>query len=102
MTRAQSLAMAQYWHKYEAVVEKQLLLNQLFEKKEKVILEIGSGMGEATAAIAQANPDTGYVAVEMHQPGLGALLLLIIEKQLNNIKLIDAINGMLIKLNIII
>ena len=88
MTRAQSLAMAQYWQKYEAVVEKQLLLNQLFEKKAKVILEIGSGMGEATAAIAQANPDTGYVAVEMHQPGLGALLLLIIEKQLNNIKLI--------------
>jgi len=88
MTRAQGLAMAQYWQKYEAVVEKQLLLNQLFEKKEKVILEIGSGMGEATAAIAQANPDTGYVAVEMHQPGLGALLLLIIEKQLNNIKLI--------------
>ena len=88
MTRAQSLAMAQHWQKYEAVVEEQLLLNQLFEKKEKVILEIGSGMGEATAAIAQANPDTGYVAVEMHQPGLGALLLLIIEKQLNNIKLI--------------
>jgi tRNA (guanine-N7-)-methyltransferase len=88
MTRAQGLAMAQYWQKYEAVVEKQLLLNQLLEKKEKVILEIGSGMGEATAAIAQANPDTGYVAVEMHQPGLGALLLLIIEKQLNNIKLI--------------
>jgi tRNA (guanine-N7-)-methyltransferase len=51
-------------------------------------MEIGSGMGEATAQIALNNPDQGYVAVEMHKPGLGALLLLIIENQIDNIKLI--------------
>jgi tRNA (guanine-N7-)-methyltransferase len=45
-------------------------------------------MGEATAAIAQGSPETGYVAVEMHQPGHGALLLLIIENKINNLKLI--------------
>jgi tRNA (guanine-N7-)-methyltransferase len=45
-------------------------------------------MGEATAQIAQNNPETGYVAVEMHKPGLAALLLLIIENKISNIKMI--------------
>jgi len=88
MTRAQSLAMDQHWDQYSLNIEEQLLLNQVFSDKQKVILEIGSGMGEATAAIAQNSPDTGYVAVEMHQPGHGALLLLIIENKINNLKLI--------------
>ena len=88
MTRAQSLAMDQYWDQFSLNIEEQFLLNQVFPDKQKVILEIGSGMGEATAAIAQGSPDTGYVAVEMHQPGHGALLLLIIENKINNLKLI--------------
>jgi tRNA (guanine-N7-)-methyltransferase len=45
-------------------------------------------MGEATAGIAQANPQTGYVAVEMHAPGLAALLILINQLELSNVKLI--------------
>jgi tRNA (guanine-N7-)-methyltransferase len=80
--------MEQHWDQYSLNIEDQLLLNQVFPDKQKVILEIGSGMGEATAAIAQGSPDTGYVAVEMHQPGHGALLLLIIEININNLKLI--------------
>jgi len=88
MTRAQSLAMDQYWDQYSLNIEEQLLLNQVFSGKQKVILEIGSGMGEATAAIAQNSLETGYVAVEMHQPGHGALLLLIIENKISNLKLI--------------
>ena len=88
MTRAQSLAMDQHWDQYSLNIEDQLHLNEVFSDKQKVILEIGSGMGEATAAIAQSSPETGYVAVEMHQPGHGALLLLIIENKINNLKLI--------------
>ena len=88
MTRAQSLAMDQYWDQYSLNIEEKLILNQVFPDKQKVILEIGSGMGEATAAIAQGSSETGYVAVEMHQPGHGALLLLIIENKISNLKLI--------------
>ena len=88
MTRAQSLAINAHWDQYAIPLEQKLNLNQIFPDKQKVILEIGSGMGEATAAIAQGSPDTGYVAVEMHQPGHGALLLLIIENKINNLKLI--------------
>ena len=88
MTRAQSLAMSQSWDKYSVEINTQLDLNQIFADKSQVILEIGSGMGEATAVIAQANPQTGYVAVEMHAPGLAALLILINQLELSNVKLI--------------
>ena len=80
--------MEQHRDQYSLNIQEQLLLNQVFPDKQKVILEIGSGMGEATAAIAQGSPETGYVAVEMHQPGYGALLLLINENKISNLKLI--------------
>ena len=88
MTRAQTLAMNSHWDKYAISVDSNLLINEIFPDKSQTILEIGSGMGEATAQIALNNLDTGYVAVEMHKPGLAALLLLIIEKQISNIKII--------------
>ena len=88
MTRAQSLAMSQSWDQYSIEIKTQLDLNQIFADKSQVILEIGSGMGEATAGIAQANPQNGYVAVEMHAPGLAALLILINQLELSNVKLI--------------
>ena len=93
MTRAQSEAIKHHWDQYAIPLEQKLNLNQIFPDKQKVILEIGSGMGEATAQIAQATPNTGYVAVEMHEPGLAALLMLIVEKELTNVKFIreDAI-----------
>ena len=88
MTRAQTLAMNSHWDKYAISVDNNLLINEIFPDKSQTILEIGSGMGEATAQIALNNLDTGYVAVEMHKPGLAALLLLIMEKQISNIKMI--------------
>ena len=88
MTRAQTLAMAQSWDKYAIEIKSELNLNQIFPEKTKVIMEIGSGMGEATAQIAKANPEVGYVAVEMHSPGLAALLILVNQMELENIKLI--------------
>jgi tRNA (guanine-N7-)-methyltransferase len=88
MTRAQTLAMAQSWDRYAIEIKSEMILNQIFPEKTKVIMEIGSGMGEATAQIANANPEVGYVAVEMHSPGLAALLILINQMELENIKLI--------------
>jgi tRNA (guanine-N7-)-methyltransferase len=88
MTRAQTLAMTQSWDRYAIEIKSELILNQIFPEKTKVIMEIGSGMGEATAQIAKANPEVGYVAVEMHSPGLAALLILINQMELENIRLI--------------
>ena len=47
---------------------------QLFGRDSALVLEIGSGMGETTAAIAAARPDADFIAVEVHGPGVGSLL----------------------------
>jgi len=48
----------------------------LFGRAVPLVLEIGSGMGETTAAMAAADPDRGYLAVEVHTPGVANLLRL--------------------------
>ena len=53
------------------------------------VLEIGFGMGDATAAIAQALPGTDFIGVEVHTPGVGALLKRIGELGLTNLRLIQ-------------
>ena len=53
------------------------------------VLEIGFGMGDATAAIAQGRPDTDFIGVEVHTPGVGALLKRIGEMSLSNLRLIQ-------------
>jgi tRNA (guanine-N7-)-methyltransferase len=52
------------------------------------ILEIGFGMGETTAKIAALRPEDDFLAIEVHPPGVGALLKLIRENQLTNLRLI--------------
>jgi tRNA (guanine-N7-)-methyltransferase len=51
-------------------------------------LEIGFGMGETTAAIAQLRPEDDFLAIEVHLPGVGALLKRIGELGLINLRLI--------------
>ena len=53
-----------------------------------VVLEIGFGMGEATAKIAATLPDTRFLCCEVHEPGVGALLKRIGEQNLSNIRII--------------
>jgi tRNA (guanine-N7-)-methyltransferase len=57
--------------------------------KCRVVLEIGFGMGDATATIAQALPETLFIACEVHTPGVGALLRLMGEKQIPNIRIVQ-------------
>ena len=65
----------------------------LFGRQAPVVLEIGSGMGDTTAAIAEANPDIDFIAVEVHGPGVGHLLKLIDTRRLTNLRVLrhDAI-----------
>lgn len=63
-------------------------LDAAFARRGPKILEIGSGMGETTALIAQANPDSDYLAVEVHVPGVGSLLRRIEALGLKNVRVI--------------
>ncbi len=65
-------------------------LSAKFSRTEsKKILEIGFGMGETTAKIAQTLADCDFLAAEVHTPGVGALLKLIEESALTNIRIIQ-------------
>jgi tRNA (guanine-N7-)-methyltransferase len=55
---------------------------------QKIVFEIGFGMGEATAKIATTLQDTMFIACEVHEPGIGALLQRIDQNQLSNIRII--------------
>ncbi len=60
----------------------------VFGRDAPCVLEIGSGMGETTAAIAAAQPGTDFIAVEVHAPGVGSLLARIEAAQLGNLRVI--------------
>lgn len=64
-------------------------LERLFGRAAPKILEIGFGMGETTAAIAQAHPQNDYLGIEVHTPGVGSLLKRIGELGLANLRIIQ-------------
>ncbi len=78
--------MPQYGIPYSAQA---LDLATAFGRNAPKILEIGFGMGESTATIAAAHPETDYLAIEVHTPGVGSLLKQIEEKRLGNIRIIQ-------------
>jgi tRNA (guanine-N7-)-methyltransferase len=63
-------------------------LAQAFGRRAPCVLEIGFGMGAATAAIAAAHPETDYLGVEVHVPGVGALLREIGDRGLTNLRIL--------------
>ena len=69
--------------------QEQINIPTIFPASEKVIMEIGFGMGEATAIIAKNHPNNGYIAVDVHPPGIGKLLARIVENDLTNLKVIE-------------
>ena len=69
--------------------ESALDLQQAFDGSSRPkILEIGFGMGETTAKIATLRPEDDFLAIEVHPPGVGALLKLIGESHLTNLRLV--------------
>ncbi len=60
----------------------------LFGRAAPLVVEIGSGMGETTARIAAEHPDTDYLAIEVHAPGVGSLLKLVEQYGLSNLRVI--------------
>ena len=68
--------------------EKPLDLLASFGRAAPRIMEIGSGMGETTAAIAQAMPECDFLAIEVHGPGVGSLLQRIDQLSLANVRVV--------------
>jgi tRNA (guanine-N7-)-methyltransferase len=90
ITEGQQEAWDRLWPIYGIeFAEQKIDLAKVFPDSKRVIMEIGFGMGEATAQIAAADPTTGYLAVEVHRPGIGKLLLRVEEGALKNVRAIE-------------
>jgi tRNA (guanine-N7-)-methyltransferase len=91
LTKGQERALETVWPQFGIDYTENLLdLNQVFGRSNsKKILEIGFGMGESTAKIAQTLPNCDFLAAEVHTPGVGSLLKLIEETNLTNIRIIQ-------------
>jgi len=90
ITQAQRAAKEELQAMYGiAVEEKKVNLTEIFPTSEKIIMEIGFGMGEATAIIAKNHPNNAYIAVDVHPPGIGKLLGRIVENELTNLRVIE-------------
>ncbi len=89
LTKGQQRALNELWDKYGISNENCLLdLDKVFERNAPKVLEIGFGNGHSLAEMAAEHSDEDYLGIEVHRPGVGALLLLIEEHGLSNIRLI--------------
>lgn len=59
----------------------------VFNRSAPVIVEIGFGDGASLAAMARARPEWNYVGIEVHEPGIGHLLLQIEQQGIDNIRI---------------
>lgn len=101
MTAAQQRAIDTQWSKFGVDYRPHKIdLNSTFQRTAPKILEIGFGMGTATATIAQKLPEVDFLAIDVHGPGVGNLLKLIQEENISNIRVmrhdaVEVVNTML-------
>ena len=85
ITPAQERALERLFPKYGIPFSDSVLRSA---RRAPIVLEIGSGMGETTVAIAKQHPEADFVAVEVHGPGVGSLLNRIEAEKLANLRVI--------------
>ena len=88
-TPAQQRALEELFPRFGLSFADSLLnFQDTFRRSAPVVVEIGSGMGETTAEIALAHPQTDFIAVEVHGPGVGSLLRRISDHGIGNLRVI--------------
>jgi len=90
LSKGQERALEEFGPKFCITYRPEALdLDGAFGRHAPRVLEIGFGMGGATAEIAAGLPGTDFLGVEVHTPGVGSLLKLIGEQQLANIRIVQ-------------
>ena len=88
MGTTQADALARLWATHGLDIDVTTVLDpqMIFGRRVPLVLEIGSGMGDATITMAAADPDRDYLAVDVHTPGLGSLLARAEALELGNVR----------------
>jgi tRNA (guanine-N7-)-methyltransferase len=94
MSPAQQRACDELYPRYALSPQAPFDFAAIFGNARPVVLEIGFGMGETTAAIAAARPEVNFLGIEVHWPGVGALLRRIDAQALRNVRVLrhDAVD----------
>ncbi|PKL95949.1 MAG: tRNA (guanosine(46)-N7)-methyltransferase TrmB, partial [Gammaproteobacteria bacterium HGW-Gammaproteobacteria-9] len=87
MTEGQQRGLEQGWPKFGLALEDGLRdFDEVFGRSAPRTFEIGFGMGHSTLEMAAAAPDQDFIGVEVHKPGVGALLSGLLSQKLNNVR----------------
>jgi tRNA (guanine-N7-)-methyltransferase len=87
MTTAQARAIAELWPRYGVEPpEGALALEAIFGRRAPCVADIGFGNGEALAELAAQHADTDFLGIEVHEPGVGHLLLALEHQGLTNVR----------------
>lgn len=87
ITERQQTAITQLWKKYGLSSDKMLDPLAVFGSNAPLVIEIGFGMGQSLLEMAQANPNKHYIGIEVHRPGVGALLASLEEQHIQNVRI---------------
>jgi tRNA (guanine-N7-)-methyltransferase len=86
MTTAQQRALEELWPRYGIDSHSMIDRQAVFGRAAPVTLEIGFGNGDALLAMAQSSPDTDFIGIEVHRPGVGRLLQELEKKHISNVR----------------
>lgn len=90
LTPGQQRALDSEWPRFGLEPGEQPLdLDQVFGRSAPRVLEIGFGNGDSLAAMAEAAPDTDFLGIEVHRPGVGRLLIQVRERGLTNLRVMN-------------
>jgi tRNA (guanine-N7-)-methyltransferase len=87
MTDSQKTAFSRHWPNYglslfNGIIDPQ----QLFKRNAPLVVEMGFGMGDSLLAMAKAAPDTDFIGIEVHPPGVGRVINLAAQDNINNLR----------------
>ncbi|MDO9161647.1 MAG: tRNA (guanosine(46)-N7)-methyltransferase TrmB [Methylococcaceae bacterium] len=87
LTQGQQYALSHHWDKYCLDPQVAYDFAEVFGRVAPIIMEIGFGNGESLAKMAADNPDTDYIGIEVHRPGVGHLMMLLDQQGLTNVRI---------------
>lgn len=88
LTTAQQIALDELWPHYGIEHHETVLdYDDYFDRQADVVMEIGFGNGESTWRMAQNEPDINFIGVEVHEPGVGHLLMALDKNDVDNVRI---------------
>jgi tRNA (guanine-N7-)-methyltransferase len=90
LTKAQGKAIEDNWPSMGLSVDEGMLnFEQIFGRSAQVALEIGFGMGKSLVEMAHSAPDTDFIGIEVHRPGVGACLASAEQAEISNLRVFE-------------